>query len=400
MTWPLKRSLLACVALLSISTPAAGHDLTVTYTDNGIFTIAYDGALLVSNGWPALALGWMYYSNGSVADYNYVNHPIGRDWIAASKTHVLRFQWGNISTTHSQSSPLNLDVLVTISLSSNMTGPGITNAGVGINGLLGYYCENSTDFIFPEQISGAALPCSGCWPPYCGDAVACSPSYPQAIPVDWGSGAAAWVRINPPPPPPPAPAPSLPFFIPLIHSKDPLVRGARYTVVAYMQGDLLAGSAFSAQYSLRFGDGSGSSRNYSAPLALVTDVLTAFGRARPQRTPPLKGGPIGKLFGSNCGASCTCASYSPTDCPNPRGWDNDILEGNAFNISNATSVSIFQASARAWVNRSIDICLNVLGPGPAACQGILFWSLEGSEYSWSTCALRLSYARHPAHLRQ
>ena len=86
---------------------------------------------------------------------------------------------------------------------------------------------------------------------------------------------------------------------------------------------------------------------------------------------------MGALFGSNCGASCHCKSWSPQDCPNPRGWDQDI--GANINTTSPEGVAAFQDMARSWVNRSVHFCLNGMGPGPATCSGIMFWAIEGSE---------------------
>lgn len=73
--------------------------------------------------------------------------------------------------------------------------------------------------------------------------------------------------------------------------------------------------------------------------------------------------PIGALFPSDCGASCNCKTYSPADCPNPRGWN--FLPGKeaAFNVTSPAGVQAFQQAARDYVNNSIQYCKYYLG-GP------------------------------------
>jgi len=69
----------------------------------------------------------------------------------------------------------------------------------------------------------------------------------------------------------------------------------------------------------------------------------------------------------------------PQDCPNPRGYNfaPDI------NVTSSAGIMQFKADLLAYVNRSVEYCIEYMGDGgsgPAACQGILVWSLEGQQY--------------------
>jgi len=375
--------LLTIFFIFLLSLCSSAHVLNLTYTANGTFALTFDGFPLVSAGWPALALGWQW-SNGSTADYAFVTTVESRAF-APPSTFVLRYRWGNLTVEHAPSpapAPLGFDVVVTADVAADLPGPGLTGLGVGLNGPLGYYAPNGSDFMFPAAVTGLGNPCGGCWPPFCGDSVQCGPLYPQALPVDFTVGALAWVRVGAPPPPPPGPLAGA-WWAPMVHSRDPLAAGSRYTLVAQQLGDLRAGASSSARYALRFGDGSGAPpANASRPLSLVADVLRDFARARPFAAPDLSGrGPIGALFGSNCGASCACASYAPADCPCPRGWDGDIMGGAVCNTTTPAGVAAFQSAARAYVRKSVAYCRDYLG-----CQAVLFWALEGSEFNSVTYA--------------
>lgn len=119
-------------------------------------------------------------------------------------------------------------------------------------------------------------------------------------------------------------------------------------------------------------------------LGLANDTLAAY-RARfpisvgwPDRRP------IGALFPSDCGASCHCKTLSPADCPNPRGYNFAKAGGqDGINVTSPEGVAQFKVSLLAYVNRSVNYCVDFMGDGrggPAGCQGIMVWSLEGQQY--------------------
>ena len=284
---------------------------------------------------------------------------------------------------HLPSSPLSLDMEVTV---TNALPAGITGGSFGVHADLAYWAPTASELVVPHATTGIGYACERCWPPSCGDYAQCSASAPQGIPLDFQSGAAAWVLLDAPPPLPRPITPSdAPRLTVQVHSPDKQLAGSRYTLLASLQGVLPSQAAVTARFSLRFGSGSGLAPqppDYAGPLALVADIYAAFGKARPQTTPPLPGGPLGALFGSNCGASCHCKSWSPQDCPNPRGWNQEISGSAQVNTTSPEGVAAFQGMAREWVNKSVSYCLQGMGPGPAACSGILFWSIEGSECEW------------------
>lgn len=377
--------MLAYVALLCAGT-AAAHTLTVAYNTSGAvsvfpfgsFALIFDSTPVIAAGFPHVE-GWVY-GNGSQPNFNYARDALNRTFDLATATYLNTYKWGSLQVAHIQSSALALDFVITL---TNGMAEAMGGGFFGVHGDEVYWAPNASDFIPPHAITGFGFVCSGCWPPFCGNYLQCDPSHAQAVPIDFQSGAAAWVRVDAPPPLPGPIAPSDPAWLsPGILSPDKLVAGARYTLSAVLHGVLPPGASTQARFSLRFGDGSGlkpAPFNPAGPLSLVADIYAAFGKARPMTTPVLAPrGPIGALFGSTCGASCTCKSWSPQDCPNPRGWDTSI--GQHINTTSAEGVAAFQDLARAWVNKSVHYCTQVLGPGPAACAGILFWSIEGSQF--------------------
>jgi len=381
------RALLLCCAAAAAA--AAPHTLQVAYNTSGpvsafpfgSFSLTYDSVPLIAAGWPAVeTFSW---ANGTRPPWDYIRRPLNRTFDLATATYTATYAWGSLAVAHARAGPLALDFLVTL---TNGPASGAMSGGqFGVHGDEVYWAPNASDFTPPHAVTGLGYACAGCWPPTCGSAMECDASHPQAIPIDWQSGAAAWVRVDAPAPAPRPLTPADPAWLgPGILSPDQRAPGARYTLHAVLSGGLAPGASAQARFSLRFGDGSGlppaPAGDPAGPLALVSDVFAAFGRARPQSTPVLaRPGPVGALFGSSCGASCHCQSWSPQDCPNPRGWDNSI--GPAINTTSAEGVAAFQALARAWVNKSVEFCLRAgLGPGPAACSAIMFWSIEGSQF--------------------
>ena len=372
-------TLLACAG-------AASHTLDVAYNTSGAvsafpfgtFSLTYDGVPLIAAGFPTVET--FTWSNGTQPPWAYQRTPLSRTFDAASATYTVTYSWGSLAVAHVKT-PLALDFLVTV---TNGAASGAMSGGAfGVHGDEVYWARNASDFVAPHAITGLGYACQGCWPPTCGSTIACDPSHVQAIPIDFQSGAAAWVRVGAPAPLPRPITPSDPAWLsPGVLSPDKRVDGARYTLHAVLSGGLAPGASVSARFSLRFGDGSGlppAPANASAVLDLVRDEYQAFGRARPQTAPVLaRPGPVGALFGSACGASCHCQTFSPQDCPNPRGWDSSI--GSPINTTSAEGVAAFQGLARAWVNKSVQFCVHGMGPGPAACSGILFWAIEGSQY--------------------
>jgi len=87
-------------------------------------------------------------------------------------------------------------------------------------------------------------------------------------------------------------------------------------------------------------------------------------------------GPIGGLYGSD---------YNGQNPKNPRGWDWMFPKNTtAPDIRTPQGIKYFQERALAWMNTSVQYCLNYMGDGaakgPARCQGLTVWSLEGQEY--------------------
>lgn len=368
---------------------AAAHTLTVQYNTTqtgadvsiypfGAFSLVYDDYPLIQAGWPFAS--FFAYANGTQPDWSRMRTALNRTFTKSTQTYLAVHHWGTLQVQHLASSPLALDMEVTV---TNSMADGMTAGTFGVHGDLVYWGTNASDMMFPHSLTGIGYACEQCWPPACGDVAHCSPSAPQGIPIDFQSGAAAWVQLDAPAPLPrpitPADEPRLTVEV---HSPDKLEAGSRYALVAALVGVLPSQSSVTARFSLRFGDGSGLApqpTNAAGPLALVADIFSAFGKARPITTPPLPGGPLGALFGSNCGAECHCKTWSPWDCPNPRGWNQEISGGKQVNTTSPEGVAAFQDMVRAWVNNSVSYCLNGMGPGPAACSGILFWSIEGSE---------------------
>ena len=318
----------------------AQHTLSVAYNTSpsggdvslhpfGAFSLTFDSFPIIKAGWPFASS--FFFSNGSQPDWNMMRTPLNRTFTRSAATYLASYRWGSLMVKHLPSPALALDMEVTV---SNALPVGITTGSFGVHADLAYWSPNGTEMMFPHPLTGFGFACEGCWPPNCGDSAQCSPSAPQAIPIDFQSGAAAWVLLDAPAPLPRPIAPSdAPWLTVGVHSPDKLVAGSRYTLLAALAGVLPSQAAITARFTLRFGDGTGLApqpKNPEGPLALVADVFSAFGRARPMTAPLLPGGPIGALFGANCGASCNCKSDG-------------------------------------------------MGPGPAACSGILFWSIEGSE---------------------
>lgn len=278
-----------------------------------------------------------------------------RSFDDGTKTYGRQYHWGSVVVQHTQPAPLRLDIAVNLTNTSPFPLVGGVYALFGDvdanpGSSLRVPCRNGS---FPPDATASEtapssctprdglLPCSGCWNG-CGDIVQCASVYPQAIPIDWFAGAIGFVQLTPNG----SAAPHAPWNL-TVGVLD--VNG--YHLVANIES-VAVGATVSTLFSLRFGDGGGPGNATGPALALVEDVLSAFAATRPFLTPSLEGGPLGAMFGSGCGASCTCGSLAPSQCPNPRGWDGSIVSD--VNVTSPEGVAAFQSAAVAWVNRSIE----------------------------------------------
>lgn len=361
----------ALLAVAAVAAADAGsHTLEIAYNaTNGNMSLVFDSTALVygafpqvysltwDNGTAIVAPPWNWFHDLN-ASFSMQTQPGGFVPVA---TYNRQHYWANVTVTHTRAAADSLTLDMKFTMTNTAPYPLVNVDYL----LFGDYdgCAAVSAFNFPRQPRDGLMACGSCWSE-CGDVVYCAPQFPQAIPMDWGTGAAAFVITDAPLPPA---LPNVTLNLLSLNGWHPRAH------VTWLD----VGATLSATFSLRFGDGGGPTNDTAPPVALSGDVLSAFAAARPFTTPTLARAPIGKLFGSNCGSSCTCPSYSPQDCPNPRGWDGDI--GSNFNVTSPEGVAAFQEAARAWVNRSVVYCVQKM-----QCQGILFWSIEGSEFSWDT----------------
>jgi hypothetical protein len=308
--------------------------------------------------------------NGTIAPapYAFTTTLLNSTFAAATLEYTLVYGWGRVSLRH-KVLPTSIQFSIAVS-NTNATAPilalrylffGDTSKNVSALLLPGPLRSDlvacGANYLYASNINSAYL-------------IACPGVYPQAHIMDWGAGAASFVRTDSQTPPAVADPRAL------IINRNGYHLGAQFARIE-------PGATVNATFALRFGQGSGMSAplNDSAPVALVADVLAATAAAYPYRAPAWGGGPIGAIFASNPTASNTatgCNSSSPRDCPNPRGW----TVGTApLNTTNPTGVAAFQKAMRAHVNSSVVYCTTRMGTGAGRCRGILFWALEGSEFS-------------------
>lgn len=313
---------------------------------------------------------------------------------ATASKFTQKYAWGQWSVEnhyHAENNTLDF-VISVLNSAANDTIQGISIYPFGIGAAAaftfpgcnatGCYKMHST-----TDIEHYVSPCWGSWTPLpCPLGVAppqCTPTTPQIILADYGSGAMlATLPANG-----------------QIHSAAHVVLGFTLdqdpSSLAYGGFNLQlnftalppASNAHTQLLSLRFAPGSDSSEGQDWAttggsrrlLGLANDTLQEFRQRVPSTVNWPQRGPIGALFFDNCGAGCNCNTTLPADCPNPRGWNANFGGAGGVNTTNAAGRAIFREKLLAFVNQSVDYCTTYMS-GAARCQGILVWSLEGQEF--------------------
>jgi hypothetical protein len=360
---------LAVAVSALVSQVAATSALNATYSASGGLSLTWADQATVARGFPGV-FDFQQLVNGTVAPapYGYTTTLLNGTFAAATLEYTLVYGWGRVSLRHTVS-PTSLQFSIAVS-NTNATAPILVLRYL----FFGDTSKNVSALLLPGPLR-ADLP--ACKANYLSASdinaaylIACPGAYPQAHIIDWGAGAASYVRTDSQTPPAVADPTAL------VINRNGYHLGAQFARIE-------PGATVSATFALRFGQGSGlvAPLNDSAPVALVADVLAATAAGYPYRAPAWGGGPIGAIFGSNptaSNAATGCNSSAPRDCPNPRGW----TVGTApINTTNPTGVAAFQAAMRAHVNSSVVYCTTRMGTGAGRCRGILFWALEGSEFS-------------------
>lgn len=203
---------------------------------------------------------------------------------------------------------------------------------------------------------------------------------PKSVVADWGDAAVA-VQL-----------PSNPLNTTLgFYEPDGWHLALRHSIVE-------PGASAVAEIELRFGAGSGpnATDRQRRPFDVLTDLAAStysdFRRKHPEKLEWKDRRPIGTLFpAGKCGASCSCKSLAPEDCPNPRGWTVGPDPGS-INTTDPAGVKAFQEAFLQYVNGSIERCTagrphnqqqHQAKQQPTSgldCQGIIIWSIEGQQY--------------------
>ena len=326
------------------------------------------------------------------ARFVYSMYPMGKSYNSNTKTSTTVYRWGTIEMTHTAVKPVSgdatadaIDLAITVTNTFNQTisglrmGPfndvfqqsnwwngGWAFGGCGLNA--------STGGCTGVKEASSVAPCAGNWnapsdwgSPQCRNA---DPPDPQILVADFATGALVATI------PQPTDGSTLGF---------PWVSGAFRLIVSF--DPIAVGASASATVSLRFTipvSAPPTASRSKALLGLANDTFAAYRAKYPNTVKWADRRPIGGLFPSDCGASCHCRSLSPEDCPNPRGYNFVSSDGSGINVTNATGMAKFKDDLLAYVNRSVSYCVDCMGNGdkngPAACQGILVWSLEGQQY--------------------
>jgi hypothetical protein len=301
---------------------------------------------------------------------------------SSSRTYSCAHLWGSWSIQHKINATTNsLDLQISISNTYNRSHGGsgalkqvtlllFGRLGFGPSSLdLGYCPPHKTPDMPHGGCAGvrAGGTCDGCWtkPQACGQPH-CSSDRPQVIVADNASFGALVTTM-------PSNPPNATFMFEWVDG-----------FFLKVSADLAAGQTMTETLSLRFAAPERTpAPHYSDRLRALLEVANDTFEDWRTRVPiTLKWpdrGPIGGLFPSNYPG---CKSSSPASCPNPRGWT--WMGGkDAPSISTPAGIAAFQAGALKWMNKSVNYCLEYMGGGnngPALCQGLTVWSLEGQQY--------------------
>lgn len=389
-------------------TPSS-NGLKVTYNDSvdgdGAPSLYYNNRLIVTG---CAGLYGVSVTEGSM-NYPWAHKVLNKTFVSVNSTDKLLttvYNWGTIKVEHKldlgatakhhnnhdhqslvgrqdhvMTKVETLDMNLMVTNNYNTTFSRMTVFAFGNLGPDGRWdfgeCNVTGGGCDAVNIHDSMSPCPGSWHrPQEGGSPRCSMDVPQVLITDWGDGAVITTTPNN-------------ANINATVSFPWLAGGFRLAVEL---NDIPVGATRTFPLSLRFTKGSSGAPNKKilerAFLGIANDTFANYRKQRPNSVRWKDRRPLGALFPSDCGASCHCKSYSPQDCPNPRGWN--FLPGKeaAFNVTSPEGVKAFQEAMLAYVNSSIQYCKYYLGGtrgnGPAACQGILMWCLAGQQYPQST----------------
>lgn len=301
---------------------------------------------------------------------------------STSSTYSCAHLWGSWSIQHKINAATNsLDLQFSMSNTYNRSHGGsgaLKQVTLSLFGSIGFgpsafdlgYCPPHKTPDMPEGgCAGvhAGGTCDGCWtkPQACSEPH-CSSDRPQVIVADNASFGALVTTM-------PSNPRNTTFMFEWV--------GGFFLRVS---SDLAAGQTTTETLSLRFAAPERTpAPDYSDRLRRLLEVANdTFADWRTKVPISLKWPdrrPIGGLFPSNYPG---CKSSSAADCPNPRGWT--WMNGkDAPSITTPAGIAAFEAGALKWMNTSVNYCVDYMGGGnngPAQCQGLTVWSLEGQQY--------------------
>ncbi len=362
---PILLAVLAGISAVSLRTHAQSP-LAVTYGDNGIQQITYNGVMLENiSQTPSDAFHIWHMKatdlQGNVltqGQYGWGEVNNGRSWNPTTHTWTYNFTWGSISTAFSQSgNTLNLVVTTTNSQNSGIIFDGAT--------------------IYPFALHFPKLP-TGFGDPNA-EQLTFNTTGPSVTLADYGTGEVAAVV-------PTATLPLYSGFQPAgsANAYTPLISGTTPDNLAVFQPHndrpVLPGHTDVQTVSLRFAPS-------GTPAAgLAADVFQAWQQAWPAKLQWTDRRIIGTVY---LASSPQGNPAQPGGYPNnPRRYFNDSNAGD-FDVTTAAGLSAFQARV---LGQAASIVGNLQRLN---AQGAITWDIEGEQYPQST-----SYACAPDQIAQ
>jgi len=130
-----------CLLLFAVASAASGvssHTLAIAYNTTGevstfpygAFALTFDGYKVVSAGYPKTE--GFSFQNASQPPWDWMRTPLNRTFDLATSTYNASYRWGSLLVQHLRTSPLALDMEVTVT--NTMDGVGIMGGTFGVHG--------------------------------------------------------------------------------------------------------------------------------------------------------------------------------------------------------------------------------------------------------------------------
>jgi hypothetical protein len=343
-----KYALTTLLALTAVVPVVAQAPLQVTYGQNGVQTIAFQGQVLEDLGSnPADAFHiWHMKStdlNGNAmsdGQYGWGESNSGVSWDPSSHTETYRFDWGSIAT-HFVQSGNNLDMVVT---ETNFAGSGIVFDGAEIYPLALHFPSDPSQFYgYTQTVITTTGPGVSVADYGSGVVTSVIPDESAALYGGWKAAGAN-------------------TYTPIMSASSP---DGLATFLPHNDKPVQPGQSFTYTVSLRW--------TAEGTPADASDAYRSFAAKYPSQMTWTDHRIIGTAYlaSSPDGQDITQPGGFPT---NPRRYFND----SNMDITSLSGMRVFQ-------NRILDqAASNVTNARAMNAQGMVTWDIEGEQYPQST----------------